>query len=1333
MRTLLVAVAMASAFLPCFVHTVSAADNAWSNQGVSIVESNQHRLVLQYTPKIVSWDTLYIGNSMKVRPNIIGTDVNQTAGGQTAYVFQLPIAVPDDGMFAIRTINAVSVRSCNAGLAAWPQESADVVAAKTGTDEVLSSNSWADIKYLGVARDLHVAGLRFVAARYNDATGTTEIPTSIQVEVDFMAGKVAAATSQSPRSMFRVVNADAAASWRVQPVKLPGSLQKGGTDRLAADATTFLRVGVDEQGIYSISAQRLSEAGIVVAPGEVPTIKLYGHGGKELPEAVSDALSNELIEQPLIVKTNDSGELESIVFYGASAYGFEYDGQEFRHFINHYSNRNYYILGIGGSAGLRAESVTPPSGQPVHTPDFYVHRMYDEQELNNPYTPGSGRRWLGRTVDQNIPATYFPRIENLLNQGDVLFRYMLGHKSSSNGRFDIRFGQQEIGTMPLESIATTSYQVARLVERQVSVPASSLTGAAEMQFDYSNNTQNQAAFGYVDWFEIHYPRPFRAIDNSIEFFSDQQKPGLTHYNISGFSGNIIGFDVTDRARPQLLLNQSSTGGAMVFNANSNPVEPARYFVSGQTRNVASLDRIEWADLRESDLAADYVIITHRDLLESAREFKAYREARSSLKIAIVTTDQLYNEYASGMPDPTAVRDFLAHAMADWSVKPRYALMWGDGHYDYRSINTTQQNLVPTYQSLDLDDVLHAVNTTFLTEDYFVMVVGDDVLVDIALGRIPVTSNSQGSIYTEKLAHYERESSISNWRTTITLIADDSQAEVTRPGDGSLHTTQSERLAGLIPSSMKLRKIYLPDYPTENIPGGRRKPKVTQDIVSSVNSGTLLLNWIGHGNPRVWAHEQIFEKDETIALFQNNDKPFFLTAATCDFGRFDDPSRQSGAEDLLFKENGGAIGIFSSARTVYANQNARINETFYGLMFDDTSGRQFTSGEVLFHVKQERTGTNDRKFYLLGDPAMNILIPQARVYISKINGIDLSEGTSPRLQALSTVEIEGYVAIPGSEDVDNTFNGSIVLNLHDSDIEKEVTDTDQERTKHDFSLVGGILNVSGAEVLNGRFKASIVVPKDISFSDENGRLYGYAFNESATRFAKGSTQQFTVGGITTDVGDDNDGPQIDIYLDNRTFVPGDYVQPVPLLIVDLADATGINATGLGIGHDIQAWIDGSPETINLTGAYTVSLDNFRTGTAEQELFDLECGDHSVRVRAWDVFNNFSESETFFRIPCGDGIRLDEVGAFPNPFQQETKFVFRHSAPEVVATSVQIYTTDGMRVRQLEVASASRTDELSWDGRDDEGNLLPTGPYWFRLQVQAADGSSGDYTGQVLIIR
>ncbi len=368
--------------------------------------------------------------------------------------------------------------------------------------------------------------------------------------------------------------------------------------------------------------------------------------------------------------------------------------------------------------------------------------------------------------------------------------------------------------------------------------------------------------------------------------------------------------------------------------------PSKFFITSIYKTPI-ISKIKIANLRGNYANADYVIITHQDLLTSAEAYKEYRSSNSDLKISIILLEDIFLEFANGMPDPTALRDFFAFAMKNWEVKPRFVLLWGDGHYDYKNITTNQINYVTTYQTKDEGEtVTGTVSSTY--DDYFARVVGNDKLIDFAIARMPVTSNGVGFELINKIKHYENESSVDNWRASTLLLADDSYISDSDSGNGSQHTSQSETLANIVmEQDLQQKKLYLVEYPTENIPGGRRKPRVMEDWVSVVNtSGSLLVNWIGHGNPRVLAHEEIYERSVTTPQLKNFNKLFFLTAATCDFGRFDLVDIQSGAEVLLLSKIGGAIGVLSSARVVFSNDNAMLNYEF----FKSIQTRQISSGK-----------------------------------------------------------------------------------------------------------------------------------------------------------------------------------------------------------------------------------------------------------------------------------------------------------------------------------------------------------------------------------------------------
>ena len=588
---------------------------------------------------------------------------------------------------------------------------------------------------------------------------------------------------------------------------------------------------------------------------------------------------------------------------------------------------------------------------------------------------------------------------------------------------------------------------------------------------------------------------------------------------------------------------------------------------------------------------------------------------------------------------------------------------------------------------------------------------------------------------EKIRRYEHDAARDDWRTRIGLVADDGQTS-NGETDGALHLNQSETLIGeYVPEAVQPKKVYLVEYPTENVARGRRKTSVTADYISTINtSGVLLLNWIGHGNPRVWAHEFVFERETTPQQMNNADKPFFLTAATCDFARFDLADVQSGAEVMVLQEVGGAIGTFSAARVVFAYANAEINQEFYTNLFKrEEDGTIPRLGDVMYRVKQRFSGDNDEKFFLMADPTLRLLIPPQDVVFETINGAEVGENEI-RVEALSTVTVTGYIAKTGSENIDEGFNGIATVSLRDAIRNVTVVDNDQFQTVNNFSLPGAALSRGAYKVENGRFSAEFVVPKDISFSDENARLYGYAIADD-DRTAMGTTDELVVNGVASENFDDDEGPEISIFMDSRRFLAGDVVRPNPILIVDLSDDTGINTTGIGVGHGIQAFFNEGAIVEDITETFSTSLEDSRSGTATTQIFSLGAGHHTVRVRAWDVLNNMSEATTSFRIANDDeGVVTSWVMNYPNPFSDNTWIRFKHNVSGPFNAVVNIYDMQGKRVFESPMAVEDmQTAEVMWDGRDSLGNSLPTGIYVAVIEVTDSSGGSAQVSGKLTLIR
>jgi len=1339
----------------------SYSNNIYESIGWTVIKSNNYSLVLSYKPKFQGFDTISTESGVQtLLPKIHGTETIGIAGQPIKLISKVNITVPSPNGFELKRYSNIKESSFVGKITPYPDyiKNQNSVRVSYRINESAYSNSSFDklritdrfnedkvkLDYSGIARNRYLTTLEVVAAYYEN--GKITIPEEIVVEIIFKDGNLSNNIQKVDDWDLPVsINHFESKSWLInsfENLRITKDIKNESieTDKksekvLSATDQVWLKIRVDKEGIYKINPSMLSELGYSISKEDVPTIKIYGNGGLELSEGVADAINNKLNEQNIIVKTNTSGDFSQILFYGSPANGFRYDNKKgFRHYINHYSNSNYYILTWKGNIGKRAVERKSPEGTIVNRPVTYQNLIFMEEEKENAFNDGSGRTWFGSNY---LPLTFSEQLHNLDRNGKVTIGVAFASRASDSGCFmKLKVNNNLLMNEQMSSVG--GYTDASRIIKYDSIPAANISqdNRINLQFDYSKISGATSALGYIDWYEVQYPAILIPIDNQIGFFSEPSSTGLTEYSINNFSSSeIYGFDVSDVANPELLENISNVGTMFVFRNINEFYKPKRFFISSNIKSP-SLEKFEYIGLRDEISDADMIVISHPKLVESANNYKTYRESQSKIKVKVARTDNIYNEFGSGIPDPTAIRDYISYAFHNWNKPPRFVLLWGDGHYDYKGISTKETNFVPTYQT---EDEFYSFNEieSYTSDDYFANISGNDDLIDLAIGRLPVYSESSGNWMVEKIKSYENNSSTDSWRTKMTIVADDSWKY--KGYDGSMHTGQAESLwTYIIPDYCQVNKIYLAEYPSENVTGGKRKPRVNEEILSTVNtSGTLLLSYIGHGNPRVWAHEEVFERSITVPQMKNADKLFFLTAASCDFGRFDTPEIRSGAEELILSKLGGAIGSLSSTRLVFAEPNAQLNELLFSKIFEKNpeSGQRMTMGEASFTTKYILRSANDKKYCLLGDPAVKLLLPDYNTIIETINNVDVTNGDTAIIQALSLLDIKGRITSPSSTVTDETFNGTVVITMLDSDQYKEAWEDDGKNggTTHRFFTNGGALNRSSYKVEKGEFVAEFYIPKDISFSGLPGRLYAYAFTED-NRFAIGNTRNFIIDGITDVENPDRKGPEIQIFLDSREFVSGNIVKCVPLLIVDLSDESGINTTGLGLGHRIEAWIDDSPLSIDLTEKFRSSVEKPGFGTVEELLFSLNPGLHKIKVRAWDVFNNYSEATTFFRTEDCGKITIGNLINYPNPFSDKTTFRFNHNISPPFTSELVIMNILGQEVFSLKKQiSTNHVGEIEWNGFDKSGNMLPVGNYPYLINLETTDGIRKTERNILTIIR
>jgi hypothetical protein len=664
-------------------------------------------------------------------------------------------------------------------------------------------------------------------------------------------------------------------------------------------------------------------------------------------------------------------------------------------------------------------------------------------------------------------------------------------------------------------------------------------------------------------------------------------------------------------------------------------------------------------------------------------------------------------------------------------------MLGEASYDYKGLLGAKSSYVPTWQSGEsLDDVLSSG-----TDDFYAKF-GTDDRPSLVLGRVSARTSGEAGAFVDKLRRYEEGSALDSWKMRMLYIGDDAWTpEGGEIGDRTIHTQAMETLAvGCTPEEFEKKKIYIAEYPTVFSAQGRRKPGAYQDIIDQINQGVLVANFAGHGNPTQIAHENIFNVATSIPQLTNSDNLTVFFLATCNFSQFDDPKRYTGSEILINKSDGGSIAVVSASRKVYADANALLNqETFKRMFTRDALGRVVVERPAtsLFLFKVAfGNGDNDQKFFFMGDPTMRLQFPRRYATVDSINGqsVDSAGGTvrvSPiQLRSLSRVTVSGSVR-DAANSLDAGYNGRVSLTINDATRLQTIVNF-YPGANFSYVATGGTIYRGENSVKNGRFSATFLVPKDIQYADTTarGRLTAY-LSRPDDRAADGEayTANIRIGGTDSSAVNDGKGPAISIYLGNRSFRPGDVVGAKTVLFVDLADSSGINTSVSGIGHRIEAWVNNASEGQDLTGFYASKLDNYREGAVQYSITDLPQGKNTIRVRAWDSFNNSATAETDFQVESADGLSVTDVFNYPNPFGGEgTSFTFRQNQSSPLTVSVKIFTLAGRLIRTLDApASGDSFVRVPWDGRDRDGDVIANGVYLYKLIVKTADGR---YNSEIL---
>lgn len=1122
----------------------------------------------------------------------------------------------------------------------------------------------------------------------------------------------------------------------------------------------WYRFTVSKDGVHVIDHAFLSSLGVDMNGLSSDAINVYGNHHGLLPFQNDVPRATDLRLNAIQVEDGGDGQFgpgDRILFHASGAQRWDLVDGKFRQTKNVYTDSASYFIGIGVDPPARIMAADLSSDPATHAVTRFNDRQHIEKDLVNLIK--SGRTYYGELFD--IILTYNFNFETPFLAPDepanITFNgtaRTLGTTNSSG--FTITSGLSLNNTFNVLGVGTSYTGLfARPFEQMFEFQPSGNNVPLTVTFTKHNPV---TSLGWMNYLTLNCRRELRMIGDQLSF---RDLASIGPGNVAEFvvdqaqSVHRI-WEITDPAQPRN-VEFSDVAGQKVFRVRTDSLRQFISFRNGGYLIPTAIGPVQNQDLHATAVPTDLVIVCPPEFMSQAQRLADQRMSEG-LVVSMVTPQQVFNEFSSGSRDATAIKRFMRmlydKAGTDPLLMPRYLLLFGDGSYNNISLAATNQNWIPSYQTADAVDP----SKSYTSDDYFGLLddnegewTGD--LVDIGIGRLPVSSLQQAREVVDKMLNYDRlemlsytgdvcsatgDGGIPDWRTQVLFASDDQDGD---GFEGWVHMSQSNQLAAVVENEhpeFNVNKVFLDAYQQISTPGGQRYPQASTELRERVQKGLLLVNYVGHGGEVGWAHERFLDNG-TIFGWTNKDRlPLFMTA-TCEFSRWDDPGRTSAGEYVLLNAGGGGIGLMTTTRLAFSQANFQLSQRFYDHVFRETDdeGRSFNLGDIYRETKRDITtaqsnSTNHRNFALLGDPSMRLAISHHDLVISSIT--DTLGVPVDTIKALSTVRISGFID-DGSGQPMADFNGQVIPTVYDKELQVSTLANDGG-TPFPFRIRKSTLYRGRATVTNGSFDFTFVVPKDINYEFGPGRISCYA--ESWSTNASGYSNDPIIGGTASDIAEDAIGPRIELFMNDESFVRGGMTDQSPLIFAKISDENGINTVGSSIGHDLLAVLnENSEQAIVLNDQYQADLDTYKSGSVRYRLSALEEGAHTLRLKAWDVFNNSSEATTEFVVASSAELALDHVLNYPNPFTTYTEFYFEHNRPcTSLNAQVQVFTVSGRLVKTINrqlTCQGYRSDALAWDGRDDFGDKLGRGVYVYQLSVTTSDGERAEKIEKLVILR
>jgi len=1082
---------------------------------------------------------------------------------------------------------------------------------------------------------------------------------------------------------------------------------------------TWFKMKILQNGIYKLTYDDLKNLGFT----NPQSVRIFGYGGRMLPLNNADFTYDDLPEKKIYIENN------AVYFYAQASTQWSYDAinSMFVQTQNLFSDGAYYFITCNVNTGYNNQILL--TSQNNLTPNKTINYIDDYQALEKDSINliQSGRQWFWKNFNLDTTFTFNFVFNDVVSNSTIKLRSIMAASSTVTSNYTItanNFNQSwNISPVTGDNVSAYAYSDTRYIN--FNAPTNDTIPVIII---YHKTTASSEA--WLDNLTMNVTRQLNYRNQQFQFRSLQSvgDGSISQYNLQNANSSTKIWDVTDPINCKSIITTLNKS-LLSFAATTDSL---REFIVFDTTNCYKpvVTGIDVGFIQNQNLHSiqhnDFIIVANSKFIQNANQLADIHRTNDGLKVVVVTQDQIFNEFSSGTPDVSAIRNFVRMIYNRPSATDtlKYLLLFGDGSYDTKSQPPVKSNYILTFQS---DNSLNPT-TSYVSDDFFGMLDYNEGgtgsmlatgTLDVGVGRFPVQTEEQSAILVNKIKQYYQSSVKNNWRNRLCFVADDE--------DYNLHLNNAEGLVAAVNNwypDFAVNKIYLDSYKQSNTLMGQRYPDVNIAIDKAFNDGYEVINYTGHGDDVAWASERVLTFSNILSISNPTTMPVVVTA-TCEFSRFDGDTN-SGGEELLLHTS-GAVGLLSTTRLAFSSPNYTLNKNFFKFVFaNDYRGRPNRLGEIM-RLTKNASGANNNKlnFTLLGDPAINLNYPKNKIITDSIFNLNSQQKLNPydTVNSFANLKVYGHIETQYGIRIPD-FAGQLNVSIFDKASTITTLGNDGQPTTT-FRLQNSVLQKGNATITNGQFKVTVKLPRFLDQMPDTGMFLYYAYN--ANTDARGVYSKITFGGYGQSNNCDNAGPQINLAVNKiDTFF---------VLTANLSDSSGINGSGYGFGREIMLTIDSIKPSTDLSDYFNFQTGSTTIGLVNYYLPSLPEGHHLVTLKAWDLCNNSSAQNVEFDIIRNNPLALEKIYNSPNPLTTQTSFYFVHNQlSKMLNVQIDIFTFAGKIIRTISTQNnlyGYISQPIIWNRDDNNGTKIKNGIYLYRIKISNDLGVSKEKFEKLII--